>query len=76
MHITMPRPIIKCSKCGSVDIVIPERSANGPSHDDGSTLLRCRGCGHEKLSGHKQRFDEVLKGAVMGTRPMPTEETF
>ena len=27
VHINMPRPIIKCAKCGSHDIAIPERNA-------------------------------------------------
>lgn len=74
MHITMPRPVIKCSKCGSADIVIPERSANAHDPDD-CALLKCRSCGHEKRSGHKQRFDDLLSSSV-GTRTWPTEETF
>ena len=77
MHVTLPRPVIKCSKCGSTDIAVPERDANGfASADDDVLLLRCRACGHEKRSGHKQRFDDLFKSATVGTRTEPTEETF
>ena len=75
MSLTMPRPVIKCSKCGSTNIAIPERDANGPDVDDGGALLRCRACGHEKIAGHKQRFTDVFTAGV-GTRTEPTEETF
>ena len=76
MHITMPRPTIKCGKCGSADIAIPERSANAYDPDD-CVLLKCRQCGHEKRSGHKQRFDDMFSSAVtQGTSSLPTEETF
>ncbi len=75
MYVTLPRPTIKCSKCGSMDIAIPERSANGPSTEDDAALLRCRSCGHEKRSGHKQRFDDLLSSSI-GTETFPKEETF
>lgn len=76
MYITLPRPIIKCSQCGSTDIAVPERNANGPADDDdGTVLLRCRKCGHERVSGHKQRFDDMMEASV-GTWTPPTEETF
>lgn len=64
MYITMPRPTIKCSKCGSTDVAIPERSANGYDPET-SPLLRCRNCGHEKLPpSHKERFDDLLKRGI------------
>ncbi len=73
MHVTLPRPTIKCGKCGSADIAIPERSANGPEVKDGDVLLRCRSCGHEKREGHKQRFDDMPSGTSIVS---PKEEKF
>ena len=74
MYVTLPRSTIKCSKCGGTDIAIPERSANEP--DNGEVLLRCRSCGHEKRESHKQRFDDLLTSATVGTRDWPKEESF
>ena len=74
MYTTLPRPTISCSKCGSTDIAIPERDANGPASDDGATLLRCRNCGHVKTSGHEQRFYDLTHAATNPT--FPKRETF
>ena len=74
MHMTMPKPIIKCSKCESIDVVIPERSANATYEPE--VLLRCRKCGHEKRAEHKQRFDDLLTRSVGTTSPWPKTETF
>lgn len=73
MYTYMPRPLIKCSKCGSTDIVIPERPANGLVADVG-TLLRCKGCGHEKREQPKSMTIFSMGGAIGAT--WPTEETF
>lgn len=72
MNIALPRPIIKCSKCSSADIVIPERAANHYDPDD-MVLLRCRACGHEKRSERKRLHDV---SATVGVYGRSTEETF
>lgn len=74
MNITMPAPIVKCSKCGSVDIVRPERPVNREERD-GDVLLRCRSCGHEKRADHKQRFDDLMTRSAV-TMTFTKEETF
>ncbi len=73
MYTYMPRPTIRCSKCDSTDICIPERDANGPMMVDHSTLLRCRKCGHEKRSEPYPPLS--MEGTSLGS-VWPKEEKF
>lgn len=73
MHYYMPRPTIRCSKCDSTDIAIPERDANGPIMGEAGTLLRCRKCGHTKHS--KPEPPVSMAGVSIGSA-WPTEEKF
>jgi len=41
MTITLPTPIIRCSKCKSVNVVEPANKAG--------FIYRCEDCGHKKI---------------------------
>lgn len=84
MHMIMPRATIKCSKCGSTDIVYPEMiapewPANSPcprpaAAARGGVQLRCKGCGHEKLQTSWVNSCAPSMGTL--TITPPKEETF
>lgn len=85
MHMIMPRPTIRCSQCGSTDIVRPEMVA--PEWPANSSLprpaaasrdgveLRCKVCGHEKRHEHRSSVDGYSTSSGVSITP-PKEETF
>lgn len=84
MYMLMPKPTIKCSQCGSTNVVIPARvipewpaNSHAPQPSGmktGDVALRCKGCGHEKMHVHQDDWTSATIGGAIYTTPK--EETF